>query len=121
MAELASRRIPIILSRVFESGFLMGDNWLDGYLMSAEDTAQRSFIAWRKAFVALCDGHGITPGQACIEFALWMPGVVAVQIDSSHADRVGENIRSAFVEVPANFWASMREEGLLGADVPGVS
>ncbi len=120
MGELVTRQIPIVLSGVFEGGFLVGGNRLDGHAVRADDEAQRTFIAWRKAFVALCDGHGITPAHACIQFALLLPGVVAVQIDSSYSDRVAENIRSAFVEVPANFWASMREEGLLSASVPGV-
>jgi D-threo-aldose 1-dehydrogenase len=120
MGELTNRQIPIILAGVFEGGFLVGGNRLDGVTVSADDAAQRSFIAWRKAFVALCDGHGIAPAHACVQFALSLPGVVAVQIDSSYSDRVAENVRSAFVEVPANFWASMREEGLLGTDVPGV-
>jgi D-threo-aldose 1-dehydrogenase len=120
MAELASRQIPIVLAGVFDGGFLVGGNRLDGVTLSADDAAHRSYIVWRKAFVALCDGHGITPAHACIQFGLSLPGVVAVQIDSSYSDRVAENIRSAFVEVPSNFWASMREEGLLDADVPGV-
>jgi D-threo-aldose 1-dehydrogenase len=88
--------------------------------MNAEDDTQRGLLAWRKAFVALCDGHGITPAHACIQFALSLPGVVAVQLDSSYPDRVAENIRSGFTRVPPNFWASMIEEGLLGANVLGI-
>jgi D-threo-aldose 1-dehydrogenase len=114
---VASCQIPIILAGVFEGGFLVGGNRLEGQTVSIDNDAQRASIAWRKAFVSLCDGHGITPAHACIQFALSLPGVVAVQIDSSYSDRVAENIRSAFVEVPANFWASMREEGLLSEDL----
>jgi D-threo-aldose 1-dehydrogenase len=120
MAELTSRQIPIILASVFDGGFLVGGNRLDGVTVDADDRVQRSFFAWRKAFVALCDGHGITPAHACIQFGLSIPGVVSVHVDSSYSDRVAENIRSAFAEVPTNFWASMKEEGLLRADVPGV-
>jgi D-threo-aldose 1-dehydrogenase len=93
---------------------------LDGLPASAEDEAQRGLLAWRKAFVALCDGHGIMPAHACIQFALSVPGIVAVQLDSSQLDRVAANIRSGFVDMPANFWMSMIEEGLLETDVPGI-
>ncbi len=116
LIELASRQIPVILAGVFDCGFLVGGNRLDGRLVSAENPADRSLFSWRKAFVALCDGHGITPAHACIQFALLLPGVVAVRVGSSYADRVAANIGSAYAGVPENFWASTREEGLLGAD-----
>ena len=115
MAELASRQIPVIVAGVFDCGFLVGGSRLDGRVVSAEDPADRSLFAWRKAFVALCDGHGITPAHACIHFALSLPGVVAVRLDSSYADRVAANIGSAYAGVPEKFWESMEDEGLLGA------
>ncbi len=96
VAELMGRHIPVILSGIFEGGFLVGGGRLDDRAVSSEDDAQRGLLAWRKAFVALCDGHGITPAHACIQFALSLPGVVAVQLDSSYLDRVAENIRSGF-------------------------
>jgi D-threo-aldose 1-dehydrogenase len=119
MAELADRRVPIILAGVFDGGFLAGGNRLDGRAVNADDPSQRWLFAWRKAFVALCDGHGISPTHACIQFALSLRGVVAVQLDSSYADRVAANIRSVYTEVPRGFWESMKEEGLLKEFVPG--
>jgi D-threo-aldose 1-dehydrogenase len=70
--------------------------------------------------VALCHGHGVTPTQACIQFALAGPGVVAVLLNSSHPDRVAENVGSVQRLVPDLFWASMKEEGLLAAGYPYV-
>jgi D-threo-aldose 1-dehydrogenase len=121
MAELAARQIPTIVSDVFDGGFLVGSNRLDGRVLSAEGPADRSLLAWRTSFVALCHGHGITPAQACIQFALSGPGVVAVMLNSSHSDRVAENIASVERTVPDAFWASMKEEGLLAADYPHVA
>ena len=92
MAELAARQIPIVVSGVFDGGFLVGSNRLDGRVLSAEDPADRSLLTWRTSFAALCHGHGVTPAQACIQFALSGPGVVAVMLNSSHPDRVAENI-----------------------------
>ena len=70
LAEIQQRQIPVIISGVFEGGFLVGANRLDGRLLRSEDDPDRSTLAWRKAFVALCDGHGISPAHACIRFAL---------------------------------------------------
>jgi D-threo-aldose 1-dehydrogenase len=120
LAQLANRRIPVIAAGIFDCGFLVGGNRLDGRVLNADDPANRSLFAWRKAFVALCDGHGVSPAHACIQFALALPGVVAVRLDSSYADRVAANIGSAYAEVPENFWASMKEEGLLEVGFPAA-
>ncbi len=120
MTELAARQIPIIVSGVFEGGFLLGRNRLEGRVPSADEPADRSLLAWRTSFVALCHGHGVAPAQACIQFALSGPGVVAVMLNSSHPDRVAENVGYVQQTVPDAFWASMKEEGLLAADYPYV-
>jgi D-threo-aldose 1-dehydrogenase len=118
MSRRADRQIPIIVSGVFEHGFLVGGNRLDGRVLNAEDTADRSLLAWRKSFVALCDGHGISPAHACVQFALSAPGVVAVTLESSYADRVADNVAAVARNAPLNFWQSMKEEGLLAEDYP---
>jgi D-threo-aldose 1-dehydrogenase len=120
MAELAARQIPIVVSGVFEDGFLVGSNRFGGRVLGADDPADRSLLAWRTSFAALCLGHGVTPDQACIQFALLGPGVVAVMLNSSYPDRVAENVGCAQRMVPDIFWASMKEEGLLEADYPYV-
>jgi D-threo-aldose 1-dehydrogenase len=118
MGELAARQIPIIISGVFEGGFLVGNNRLDGRVLNTGDPADRSLLAWRTSFAALCYGHNVTPAQACIQFALSGPGVVAVMLNSSHPDRVAENVGCVERMVPDVFWASMKEEGLLAVDYP---
>jgi D-threo-aldose 1-dehydrogenase len=114
LTGLAAQPVPVVLRGVFEGGFLVGSSRLDGRVLHSEDAADRSILAWRKGFVALCDGHGITPAHACIEFALAGPGVVAVRLETSYADRVVQNVQSVAQNVPANLWQSMKEEGLLG-------
>jgi D-threo-aldose 1-dehydrogenase len=118
MADLAARQVPIIVSGVFDGGFLVGSSRLDGRVLSADDPTDRSLLTWRTSFVALCHGHGVSPAHACIQFALSGPGVVAVTLNSSHPDRVAENAGCVQRLVPDLFWASMKEEGLLAADYP---
>jgi D-threo-aldose 1-dehydrogenase len=120
MAELAARQIPIVVSGVFEGGFLVGSNRLNGHVLSSDDPADRSRLAWRTSFAALCHGHDITPAQACIQFALSGPGVVAVVVNSSHPNRVAETACCAQRVVPDGFWTSMKEERLLAADYPYI-
>jgi D-threo-aldose 1-dehydrogenase len=118
LADLAHKKVPIIASGVFGGDFLVGGSCLNGRLIDVSDPANRSLLAWRTAFVALCYGHGITPAHACIQFALSSPGVVAVKLGSSHSDRVAENVEAVATKVPDAFWASIIEEGLLSTDFP---
>lgn len=113
LSGLAANHKPIVLSGVFEGGFLVGGNRWDGRSLQAEELSDRSLLAWRKSFVALCDGHGISPTDVCIQFALAMPSVFAVRLETAYADRVSQNVAAIGHRVPVGFWQSMIEEGLL--------
>jgi D-threo-aldose 1-dehydrogenase len=116
MSELAARRTPILNAGIFHCDFLAGGSSFDGRMVNPEDPADQSLLAWRKAFVALCHGHGVTPVHASIQFALAAPGVVAVVVNTSRPDRIAENVAAAVAEAPHALWASMQEEGLLSGD-----
>lgn len=118
LGELAQRHVPVVVAGAFDGGFLVGGNKLDGRLLRVEDEGDHSLVAWRKSFVALCDGHGISPAHACLQFALSLPAVTAVRVESTYVDRTAANIRSTVTKVPENFWMSMKEEGLLEAEYP---
>jgi D-threo-aldose 1-dehydrogenase len=117
MRVLAARNIPIINSAVFHAGFLVGGRFFDYRVVSPENPADRPLFAWRKSFVALCEAHGVSPMHACVQFGMRGPGVVAVALNTSHADRVGDNVAAVLKSVPPQFWASLQEEGLI-ADIP---
>ncbi len=112
-AKLHGRGIPIVTASALHSGFLAGGNQFDGSAIDPHNDADQHLLAWRKSFAALCHGHSVTPVHAAIQFALRMPGVHAVRVSTSHPDRVGECVAAAAAAIPANFWTSMQEEGLL--------
>jgi D-threo-aldose 1-dehydrogenase len=120
IARLVERDIAIINSGVFHSGFLVGGKYYDGRVVSPERDADRPLFAWRKSFVALCEGHGISPMHACVQFGLSVPGVVAVALNTSHADRIKEQVTAVATPAPPQFWASLKEEGLLAEEYPYV-
>ena len=113
MQSLAARNIPIINSAVFHAGFLVGGRYFDYRVVSQDNPADKPLFAWRKSFVALCEAHGISPMHACVQFGLRGPGVVAVALNTSHPDRVGDNVAAVLKPVPPQFWASLQEEGLI--------
>jgi D-threo-aldose 1-dehydrogenase len=118
--DLAERQVAVINSGLFHGGFLTGGRSFGGRAVRPDDQADRPLLAWRKSFVALCEGHGITPVDACVQFGLSAPGVVAVLLDTSHPDRVAANVAAAARQIPSVFWESMKEEGLLDEGYPYV-
>lgn len=120
VAGLAAQEIAIINSAVFHSGFLVGGKYFDYRVVSPENAADRPLFAWRKCFVALSEAHGISPMHACVQFGLSVPGVVAVALNTSYADRIKDNVAAVATPVPPQFWASLKEEGLLANDYPYV-
>jgi D-threo-aldose 1-dehydrogenase len=118
IAILSERQVAIINSAVFHSGFLVGGRYFDYRVVSPENTADKRLFAWRKSFVALCQGHGVSPAHACVQFGLSAPGIVAVALNTCHPDRIAENIESVLKKVPDSFWTSMKEEGLLAEEFP---
>jgi D-threo-aldose 1-dehydrogenase len=120
VARLAERNVAIINSALFHAGFLLGGKYFDYRIVRAEEAADRPLFAWRKSFVALCEAHGISPLHACVQFGLSVPGVVAVALNTSHADRIEENVAAVATPVPPQFWESLKEEGLVAKDYPYV-
>lgn len=118
LRSLSARQIPMVVTSVFHCGFLVGGNICDGRVVHPDDSDDRLLFTWRKAFAALCHGHGVSPAHACIQFALSAPGVVSVAVDTSHPDRIAENAAASCTPIPPSFWQSMREEGLLSEEYP---
>jgi D-threo-aldose 1-dehydrogenase len=116
MQSLADRNIPIINSAVFHAGFLVGGRFFDYRVANADNPADKPLFAWRKSFVTLCEAHGISPMHACVQFGLSAAGVAAVALNTSHPDRVSDNVDAVLNRVPPQFWASLKEEGLLAGD-----
>jgi D-threo-aldose 1-dehydrogenase len=117
LADTLQRQgIPIVNSSVFHSGFLAGGNELDGRPLDPLNESDQKMLAWRKSYAALCHGHGVSPIHAAIQFALRMPAVHAVRINTSYPDRVRENVAAIAKPVSPNLWKSMKEEGLLAID-----
>jgi D-threo-aldose 1-dehydrogenase len=118
ITNLKDRGVGIINSAVFHAGFLVGGRYFDYRVVNPDHPDDRPLFAWRKAFVALCEAHGVAPAEACIEFGRSAPGIAAVALNTSHPDRVAENVEMVLKKLPDGFWASMKEEGLIAADFP---
>ena len=68
MEKLQQRGIIIINAAIFNSGFLIGENYYNYKLMDPMHDQQ--LFKWRTDFFGLCDKYKVKPAQACIAFGL---------------------------------------------------
>ena len=118
--DLQQRDVPIINSAVFHGGFLVGGNTYNYQPVNSDAPEGAALLQWRERFVALCDQHHVLPAEACAAFAMSPPGVVALALSSTRAERVETNLRLCQARMPAEFWSAMKAEGLIAADFPFV-
>lgn len=113
MQELDKKGVFIINSAVFQSGFLVGSDYYDYKLVSRDNPEGRELFWWREAFFKLCRQYGIKPAEACVQFALRVPGVKSIALNTTSAKRVKENIEMVNLKIPNEFWEAMKAEGLI--------
>lgn len=113
VAALAARGVAVIDSALFHGGFLTGSGHLDYRPVDPALPAHAAALAWRGRFEAICRRHGVPPGTACTAFALRVPGVVSVALNTTRAERVADNVAMPAVAIPPAFWNELRDAGLV--------
>ena len=64
-------------------------------------------------FFEICKQFNVKPAAACVQFALHVPGVKSIALNTTDAKRVKENIEMANVEIPLDFWEALQSKGLI--------
>ena len=121
MDSLQAKGVAIINSAVFNAGFLTGGEFFNYVKLDARNPEHQEKFAWRQKFFALCEQHGQTPSEVCIQFGKSHPGIVALALSTSRPHRVKTNVEAMSVQVPPAFWDVLKEEGLLATDHPYIS
>ncbi|MEM7023408.1 MAG: aldo/keto reductase [Pseudomonadota bacterium] len=67
---------------------------------------------------AVCARHGVRLPTAALQFPLGHPAVASVVIGTRAPEEVAMNVETLAPEVPADFWAELKAEGLLREDAP---
>ena len=116
ITSLAQRGIGVINSALFHGGFLLGGDFFDYQRVDLQREADRGRVQWREKFTTLCRELGVSPFEVGVAFGRSHPGVTAVALSSSRADRVPEHVRAASQELPPQVWAALKEQGLIARD-----
>jgi D-threo-aldose 1-dehydrogenase len=116
--KLDKKGVVIINSAVFHSGFLIGSNYYDYKLIEPGTDANKDLFKWREDFFKICEEFKIKPAEACVQFALKVPGVASVALNTTSAKRVKENIEMIHVDILNEFWIALKAKGLISACYP---
>lgn len=116
ITEMEEKAVYVINSAVFHSGFLVGSDYFDYRLIKKDDSQNDALFKWREQFFETCNQFNVKPAEACVQFALNVPGVKSIALNTSHASRVKENIDMGNAIVPVEFWNEMKAGRLIEVD-----
>ena len=111
--EMENKGVYVINSAVFHSGFLVGSDYFDYKLIERGTEKNDSLFNWRDAFFKVCRQFNVKPATACVQFALNVPGVKSIALNTTDAHRVKENMDMTSAEIPVEFWETLQAQGLI--------
>lgn len=117
IVEMENKSVYVINSAVFHSGFLVGSDYFDYQLIKPGTEKNDALFKWREEFFETCRQFGVKPAEACVQFALNVPGVKSIALNTTDVKRVKENLELAMVEIPLEFWETMQSKGLIEINV----
>ena len=118
MGKLHQNGIEIINSAIFNAGFITGGEYFDYRIPQRNTPDDELLFQWREKFFNICDRYNISPGDACLKFALSVPEVTAVALNPSKPKRISHNKEILTKDFPKEFWNAMKDEGLIADYIP---
>ena len=107
IARLAADGVTVIDSAVFNGGFLTGGDKFD--YRTADPARDAALFAKREAYLSLCRKWKLDPAAVAVEYALRIPGVKHVALNTSKPERVAANAAYGNHRSPDGFWSEMDE------------
>jgi len=118
MQSLHNNKISIVNSAVFHAGFLIGGKYFDYKLVNSDSDENKALFKWRDVFFELCTRHKVSPAVACVHFAMTVPGVVSIALNTSKPQNIKSNVEAVISKVSGEFWADMKANGLISNEYP---
>lgn len=115
--ECARRNIAVIGAGVFNSGVLAGGSRAANKTYDYQ-SAPADVIAKVAAIERVCDSYGVALPQAAVQFAYAHPAVSCLVLGAKDVSEVTQNVAAMTAPIPAAFWETLREQGLVAADAP---
>jgi D-threo-aldose 1-dehydrogenase len=110
------RGISVVIGGPYSSGILATGAVEGAYYNYAP--AEPEILARVRAMEAVCELHGVALPSAALQFPLAHPAVVSVIPGARSPEEVESNLAYLEASIPAEFWADLKEEGLIEARAP---
>jgi D-threo-aldose 1-dehydrogenase len=110
------RRIALIVGGAYNTGILATGAVDGAYFQYAP--APPEIMARVRRIEAVCASHGVRLPTAALHFPLGHSAVATIALGMRAPEEVAQNVGVFAPEVPADFWAELKHEGLLRADAP---
>lgn len=111
--KLKERGVSVIVGSPLNAGYLAGR---DRYNYSG--TIPEWAPAKRERLAKIVDSHGIDLRTVALQFAAAHPVVSAVIPGARNAEQAQANVDSMSIAIPEQFWATLKEEGLIAKNAP---
>jgi D-threo-aldose 1-dehydrogenase len=113
----AERGVDVVIAGMFNSGLLarqdVPDDATHDYRAAPVDLIHRA-----RRIAGVCARHGTTLPAAALWFPFGHPAVTGAVIGARTEAEIRANVAAFGAPPPPGLWADLRDEGLLGADVP---
>ena len=113
IAEMDHKGVYVINSAVFHAGFLVGGDYFDYRPVKRGVPDDDLLLKWRNSFFEICRLYNVKPAEACVRFAINVPGVSSVALNTTNAKRVQQNIGLVNATIPVEFWEALRKQKLI--------
>jgi D-threo-aldose 1-dehydrogenase len=112
----AQRNIALIIGGPYNTGILATGAIEGAYFQYAP--APPDIMERVRQIEAVCARHGVRLPTAALQFPLGHPVVATVIPGTRSPAEVAQNVEIFAPEIPSDFWAELKHEGLLRADAP---
>jgi D-threo-aldose 1-dehydrogenase len=108
------RNIALIIGGAYNTGILATGAVEGAYFQYAP--APPEIMERVRRIEAVCARHGVRLPTAALQFPLGHPAVATVIPGTRSPDEVAQNVEIFAPSIPADFWAELKQEGLLRPD-----
>lgn len=113
-ARCAAQGVGIIAAGVFNSGIL-AKGTAGGFAHYDYGAPPEPVLAKVRAIEAVCARHKVSLPAASFQFVAAHPAITLPVIGTGSAARIADLLALAKAEIPADFWAELRAQGLIDA------
>lgn len=115
MARATERGMGFVVGGVFNSGIL-ATGAVNGAMYNYAPALEAD-LARVRAIEVVCKRHSVPLAAAALQFPLGHPNVASVIPGAFSPEQVASNAAAMSHEIPADFWAELKHEGLVDAQV----